>query len=182
MVDRQMARTAAGQCAAAGARPATFNVGVCGRFVRRSRNRHGVARPRRQRALETRLPRIGQHFPGGKRFQHALALAQWLQAGAVCGDSKTAKMSNRAWICVPCRKSFRREQSVTALKCPHCHKRCERLHWKMRIPSARRARVWDEFWAKYEGGKVLTELRQSAELELLIQSKINKQMTKRRRT
>ena len=82
-------------------------------------------------------------------------------------------MSNRTWTCVPCRKSYRRVQSVTAVECPHCHRPCEYVHWKMRVPSPRRAKQWDEFWAKYRAEKALLdafsrgELRESVRLELL---------------
>ena len=82
-------------------------------------------------------------------------------------------MSNRTWVCVPCRKSFRRVQTITAVECPQCHLPCEYVHWKMRVPSPRRAKTWDEFWVKYRAEKALLaafrrgELRESTRLELL---------------
>jgi C4-type Zn-finger protein len=64
-------------------------------------------------------------------------------------------MSNRTWVCVPCCKSYRRIQSLTSLECPTCHTACEYVHWKIRIPSPKRAKAWDEFWTKYRAEKAL---------------------------
>jgi hypothetical protein len=47
------------------------------------------------------------------------------------------------------------------------------VHWKTRLPSPRRAKEWDEFWAKYRAEKALLdafhrgELHESVTLELL---------------
>lgn len=82
-------------------------------------------------------------------------------------------MSNRTWTCVSCRKSYRRVQTVTAVACPHCHQPCEYVHWKMRVPSPRRPKEWDEFWARYRAEKSLLaahergELAEAVELPLL---------------
>jgi DNA-directed RNA polymerase subunit RPC12/RpoP len=82
-------------------------------------------------------------------------------------------VSNRTWTCVPCRKSFRRDQSVAAVACPHCHQPCEYVHWKMRVPSPRRVKEWEAFWAAYRAEKALLaahhrgELRELVELPLL---------------
>lgn len=82
-------------------------------------------------------------------------------------------MSNRTWTCVACRKSFRRMQSITSVNCSSCHEPCEYVHWKMRVPSPKREKAWDEFWAKYKAEKALLEafyrgkLRQDVTLELL---------------
>jgi hypothetical protein len=82
-------------------------------------------------------------------------------------------MSNRTWTCVPCRKSYRRVQTTTSLECPGCHGPCEYVHWKIRVPSPKRTKAWEEFWAKYKVEKALLdafhrgELRQDVKLELL---------------
>ena len=82
-------------------------------------------------------------------------------------------MSNRTWTCVPCRKSYRRVQSLEAVACPHCHRSCEYVHWKMRVPSPRRLKEWEAFWAAYRAEKALLaahhrgELREAVELPLL---------------
>ena len=64
-------------------------------------------------------------------------------------------MSNRTWVCVPCRKSYRRAQSIDSVACPTCHAACEYVHWKIRIPSPKRTKAWDEFWTKYWTEKAL---------------------------
>ena len=64
-------------------------------------------------------------------------------------------MSNRTCVCVACRKSYRRVQSLTSLECPTCHAACEYVHWKIRIPSPKRTKAWDEFWVKYRAEKAL---------------------------
>lgn len=82
-------------------------------------------------------------------------------------------MSNRTWACVSCRKSFRRDQSVPAVACPHCHQVCEAVHTKMRVPSPRRVKAWDAFWDAYRAEKALLaahsrgELREKVNLPLL---------------
>jgi hypothetical protein len=82
-------------------------------------------------------------------------------------------MSQRTWVCVPCRKSYRRAQSVQSLRCPTCQAACEYVHWKIRIPSPKRSKAWVEFWTKYRAEKALLnafhrgELRESVRLELL---------------
>ncbi len=64
-------------------------------------------------------------------------------------------MSNRTWVCVPCRKSYRQTQSITSVVCPACHVPCEYVHSKIRIPSPKRSKQWDEFWVRYRAEKVL---------------------------
>ncbi len=82
-------------------------------------------------------------------------------------------MSNRTWTCISCRKSYRRSQTVDAVSCPRCHGECEYVHWKIRIPSPRQPKVWDEFWSKYREEKALLDahrrgdLRHPVTLELL---------------
>jgi DNA-directed RNA polymerase subunit RPC12/RpoP len=82
-------------------------------------------------------------------------------------------MSQRTWVCVPCRKSYRRSQEVQLVRCPTCGEECEYVHWKIRIPSPRRPKRWAEFWAKYRAEKALLdafhrgELRERVRLELL---------------
>ena len=89
-------------------------------------------------------------------------------------------MSNRTWTCVRCRKSYRRVQAITAVACSTCHGPCEYVHSKIRVPSPKRVKAWDEFWAKYLAEKVQLatyhrgELRQGVTLELLrIQLPVN---------
>lgn len=82
-------------------------------------------------------------------------------------------MSNRTWTCISCRKSYRRTQTITAVNCPTCHGQCEYVHWKIRVPSPKRIKAWNEFWSKYKAEKSLIEafhrgeLRESVTLELL---------------
>src|SRR5262245_4335397 len=84
-----------------------------------------------------------------------------------------AAMSNRTWTCLSCRKSYRRSQSITAVHCPTCHALCEYVHWKIRVPSPKRVKTWNEFWSKYKAEKSLLdafnrgELREDVTLELL---------------
>src|SRR5437867_496289 len=62
-------------------------------------------------------------------------------------------MSKRTWICVPCRKSYRRKQSITSVECPSCHGTCECVDSRIRIPSPKRTMEWDEFWVRYKAQK-----------------------------
>jgi len=82
-------------------------------------------------------------------------------------------MSQRAWVCVPCGKSYRRRQDVQSVQCPTCREACEYVHWKIRIPSPKQRKVWEEFWEQYWAEKALLnayrrgELRESIQLKLL---------------
>jgi len=82
-------------------------------------------------------------------------------------------MSNRTWTCLTCRKSYRRDRSIISVKCSMCHGLCECVHWKIRVPSPKRTKAWDEFWAAYKSEKALLEafhrgeLRRDATLKLL---------------
>lgn len=82
-------------------------------------------------------------------------------------------MSQRTWVCLTCRKSYRRSQEVLSLHCPRCDTVCEYVHSKIRIPSPRRLKAWEEFWEKYKAEKTLLaafergELRQNVELTIL---------------
>ena len=38
---------------------------------------------------------------------------------------------------------------IKTVICAQCGGGCESLHWKMRIPSPKRQREWDEFWIQY---------------------------------
>ena len=82
-------------------------------------------------------------------------------------------MSQRTWVCVPCGKSYRRDQRVRSLNCSICHSPCEYVEWKIHIPSPKRRKAWDEFWKKYRAELKLVdafnrgELRKSVSLELL---------------
>ncbi len=62
-------------------------------------------------------------------------------------------MSKRTWVCVPCRKSYRRKQSLTSVECPRCHGPCESVDPYVRIPSPERTKEWDQFWAIYKAQK-----------------------------
>lgn len=73
-------------------------------------------------------------------------------------------MSQRTWVCVPCRKSYRRSQEVQSVRCPTCKAACEGVHWKIRIPSPKRRKVWEEFWDKYRAEKALLDAHQRGEL------------------
>ena len=67
-------------------------------------------------------------------------------------------MSNRTFVCLSCKKLQRKAQSLESFACPHCERDCIRVHWKLHVPSPRRVRKWDKFWAQY-----LLELRQLEE-------------------
>jgi len=64
-------------------------------------------------------------------------------------------------------------QSITAVECPTCHQPCEYVHWKIRIPSPKKRKAWDEFWENYRKEKPVLdafnrgELRESVTLDLL---------------
>lgn len=73
-------------------------------------------------------------------------------------------MSNRTWTCVPCRKSYRRVQSVETVACPHRHQSCESVHWKMRVPSPRRTKEWKAFWVAYRAEKAQLAAHNCGEL------------------
>ncbi|WP_302120729.1 hypothetical protein [Allorhodopirellula heiligendammensis] len=62
-------------------------------------------------------------------------------------------MSNRTWACIPCGKTYRRNQTVTNLPCPQCGAPCEYVHWKMRVPSPRNVKKWLAFWRQYRAEK-----------------------------
>ena len=69
-----------------------------------------------------------------------------------CG---TSAISNRTWACIDCGKTYRRVQTVDAVNCAHCGDPCERLPWKVRVPSPKNRKEWDAFWTQYR-----MELRQ----------------------
>ena len=62
-------------------------------------------------------------------------------------------MSNRTWVCLNCKKSYRRDSSVGSLPCPKCKANCEYVHWKIHIPSPKNAKRWDAFWRLYRNEK-----------------------------
>ncbi len=64
-------------------------------------------------------------------------------------------MSNRTWVCVDCGKSYRRNQLVDSVVCSICGDPCEYVHWKIHIPSPKRAKEWMDFWAAYRREKQL---------------------------
>lgn len=55
-------------------------------------------------------------------------------------------MSQRTWVCLSCRKSYRRLQDVQSFRCPTCKAESEYVHWKMHIPSPKRRKAWETFW------------------------------------
>jgi len=57
-------------------------------------------------------------------------------------------MGKQTWVCVPCRKSYLRKQSLTSVDCPACQGPCKSIHEHVRIPSPKETREWDEFWAR----------------------------------
>ena len=58
-------------------------------------------------------------------------------------------MSNRTWVCLNCKKSYRRNSPVKKFLCPNCKNTCEYVDWKIHIPSPKRKKEWDSFWEKY---------------------------------
>jgi len=81
-------------------------------------------------------------------------------------------MSQRTWVCVPCRKSYRRSQEVQSVVCPTCGAGCEYVHWKIRIPSPKRAKAWAEFWTQYRAEKALLEAHGRGELRETVRLKL----------
>ena len=58
-------------------------------------------------------------------------------------------MSNRTWVCLDCRKSFRRDVGVRRLACAQCGRACEEVDWKLHIPSPTKKKEWGAFWTQY---------------------------------
>jgi hypothetical protein len=72
---------------------------------------------------------------------------------------------NQTWVCISCRKSYRRPQSGMALACPICHGSFERIPPPgIRVPPPKSIKAWDEFWAKYKAEKSLLDAYESGEL------------------
>ena len=66
-------------------------------------------------------------------------------------------MSNRTFACVDCGKSYRRAATTKLVKCPLCGQECERVHWKLHIPSPAKKKEWTAFWTKYRREKRLLD-------------------------
>jgi hypothetical protein len=66
-------------------------------------------------------------------------------------------MSKRTWICVPCRKSYVHKKSLVSVECPSCHGPCENGDNVYGLPSPKRTKEWDEFWARYKADKAVWE-------------------------
>ena len=66
-------------------------------------------------------------------------------------------MSNRTWACVDCGKSYRRVSTAKVVKCAGCGQDCEKVHWKIRIPSPSKKKEWAAFWTAYRREKGLLE-------------------------
>ncbi len=66
-------------------------------------------------------------------------------------------MSNRTWVCLTCKKSYRRDQTLAAISCALCGENCEYVHWKLHIPSPAKKRKWGVFWTEYLQEKRLIE-------------------------
>lgn len=62
-------------------------------------------------------------------------------------------MGKRTWACIPCRKLYRRKQSLTSVECPNCHAPCDCVGPYDRIPSPKQTKEWDGFWVKYKAQK-----------------------------
>jgi hypothetical protein len=62
-------------------------------------------------------------------------------------------MGKRTWACVPCRKMYRRKQSLTSVECPNCLGPCDCVDSYLRIPSPKQTKLWDEFWVDYKAQK-----------------------------
>lgn len=66
-------------------------------------------------------------------------------------------MFNRTCVCVECGKSYRRVQTVETVSCSLCGEPCEYVHWKIHIPSPKKRKEWNAFWAEYRTEKRLLE-------------------------
>lgn len=58
-------------------------------------------------------------------------------------------MSNRTFACLGCRKLQRRDQHTEHFFCPICADESVRVPWKLHVPSSRKVRKWNNFWARY---------------------------------
>ena len=66
-------------------------------------------------------------------------------------------MSNRTYVCLKCKKSYRRDAEHGDMQCPICQGFCEYVDWKIRIPSPKRKKQWRDFWEKYRSEKRLVQ-------------------------
>jgi len=67
-------------------------------------------------------------------------------------------MGKRTWTCVTCRKSYRRKPSLTSVECPTCHRPCELVPLRVRLPSPKESKEWDTFWSEFKANKARREL------------------------
>jgi hypothetical protein len=68
-------------------------------------------------------------------------------------DGVGLQMSKRTWICVPCRKGYRRKKSLTSVECPSCHGPCEVVQWLNDAPSPKQTEAWDDLAAGIKAAK-----------------------------
>ena len=66
--------------------------------------------------------------------------------------------------------------------CPICGETCEYVDWKIRIPSPKRVKQWDEFWETYKAEKrLLADFHANPNAEEVKLELLNLQLTKKRR-
>lgn len=74
-------------------------------------------------------------------------------------------MSNRTWACVDCKQKYRRDQNaLRVVKCAVCGNECEKVGWKIRVPSPRSDRKWKQFWQAYFREKELIIAAKNSQL------------------
>lgn len=89
-------------------------------------------------------------------------------------------MSNRTWVCLDCRKSYRRDQVVQSVSCALCGQVCEYVHWKLHIPSPKKEREWAAFWAQYLHEKQMIErFNSDPNLKLIELPLLNQRLSRR---
>jgi hypothetical protein len=90
-------------------------------------------------------------------------------------------MSNRTWVCLDCRKSFRRNQTASAVACAQCGRACEYVHWKLHIPSPSKRKEWEAFWTQYLFEKrEIRRFQEDDSVEDVTLPLLNQRLTRRR--
>src|SRR5262245_47728311 len=72
-------------------------------------------------------------------------------------------MSKRTWICVPCRKGYRRKKSLTSVECPKCRAPCEVVDWLSDAPSPKETESWEKLAASIKATKAYRQRMEAAD-------------------
>ncbi len=64
-------------------------------------------------------------------------------------------MSNETWACFECRETVRRPgYARAAVLCPGCGKACKNLGHKLRMPSKRHSKAWQELLSSLQEARI----------------------------